>query len=739
MQEPGNIVQHSRLDDAYSGKSYQHLRQETHERTRPYRVASDNRSTFRTDNSAGRGGGNRGEDGRDSKRHPGRMVLVIFVGVALIATVAFFMRRRPRPLAPPAPAAKQASVPAVEAGILPWSLSAPVSREVALPGGNGQILIFGGLTSGGRSAPGVYSLNTETGRLVQKGNLARGLHDAAGVRFGGEYFIFGGGAVSTLDTIEAVDPAKAMNGVFSGTLSRPRSDGAAVVVGRAAYLLGGYSGSPLSSADGAVLATADGSTFSKVAQLPVPVRYPAAVTFGGLIYLFGGIGPAGVPVRTVQVVDPQTGTARKLGKLPLPLEGAVAAAVGGHIYLAGGATTASAAAAAGDRAAADAALADPHRLLSVATVWSYQRAGGRFLIAGRLPLPVANGASVVVGKRVWMIGGEYRGKPVADVQMFTPNPAFGIAGRPGAGSPYYGGKLLVADRGNNRLLLLNDLGRIVWRFPNAQAPPPPTGFFFPDDAFFEQGGRSIIVNQERNDTIVRIAFPSGKLLWSYGHAGHPGSTPGYLHEPDDALLLPGGKVSVADAYNCRILIIDKNGSTAGQIGTTGLCRHDPPKGLGEPNGATPLPNGDFLISEIRGSWVSEYTAAGEPVWEAHLPIAYPSDPQQIGPDRYLVADYTRPGAIIEFNRHGRILYRYQPRSGPGMLDHPSLVELLPSGVFMVNDDYHDRMVAIDPTTGALVWQYGAVGRPGSAPGRLSTPDGFDLLMPGGSTPTHVQG
>lgn len=54
-----------------------------------------------------------------------------------------------------------------------------------------------------------------------------------------------------------------------------------------------------------------------------------------------------------------------------------------------------------------------------------------------------------------------------------------------------------------------------------------------------------------------------------------------------------------------------------------------------------------------------------------------------------------------------------------MLDHPSLTELLPSGVFMVNDDYNHRMAAIDPATGALVWQYGVTGRPGTAPGELN--------------------
>ena len=55
---------------------------------------------------------------------------------------------------------------------------------------------------------------------------------------------------------------------------------------------------------------------------------------------------------------------------------------------------------------------------------------------------------------------------------------------------------------------------------------------------------------------------------------------------------------------------------------------------------------------------------------------------------------------------------------------------------MINDDYANRMVAIDPTTGALVWQYGITDSAGTGPGMLNTPDGFDLLASDGSTPTH---
>jgi outer membrane protein assembly factor BamB len=335
-----------------------------------------------------------------------------------------------------------------------------------------------------------------------------------------------------------------------------------------------------------------------------------------------------------------------------------------------------------------------------------------------------------------VVGGERGGTPVSSVEMFTPNRAFGTAGKAGAGSPYFGGKLLVADRGNNRLLLLDDANQIVWAYPSSTTAPPAGGFYFPDDAFFAKKGTEIVSNQEQNETIVIIGYPSGKILWQYGHPLQAGTAPGFLHEPDDAYLLKNGQIAVADAQGCRVLVINPDKTVAHQIGTNNSCTHKPPNYLGSPNGDTPLANGDLLVSEINGSWVSEYSLTGQLVWSAHVPVGYPSDPQQIGPDLYLLSDYSHPGAIVEFNRQGQVLYRYQVASGPGALAQPSLTELLPSGVFMTNDDYRHRVVAIDPATQALVWQYGTTDKPGTAAGMLNTPDGFDLLMPDGSTPTH---
>jgi hypothetical protein len=73
-----------------------------------------------------------------------------------------------------------------------------------------------------------------------------------------------------------------------------------------------------------------------------------------------------------------------------------------------------------------------------------------------------------------------------------------------------------------------------------------------------------------------------------------------------------------------------------------------------------------------------------------------------------------------------------------MLDHPSLVERLPNGLLCVNDDFRHRVVIVDPATKQIVWQYGRTDVPGTSAGLLNIPDGFDLLAPNNTTPTHPQ-
>jgi outer membrane protein assembly factor BamB len=287
------------------------------------------------------------------------------------------------------------------------------------------------------------------------------------------------------------------------------------------------------------------------------------------------------------------------------------------------------------------------------------------------------------------------------------------------------GYLLIADRGNNRMLLVDSAHHVYWRYPGGGYRAMP--FVFDDDTFFGPRHDRIVSNQEDQDTIQVISFPGKRVLWRYGHVDVKSGAPGYLNTPDDAYLLKNGLVSVADAYNCRVLFISPAHRIVRQYGTTGVCRHDPPADLGSVNGATPLTDGGTLVSEINGSWIDDFGSSGKLRWDVQAPVGYPSDPQLLAPGRILLADYSHPGAAIIMTRAGKVLWRYGPTSGNGELDHPSLAFRIAPGLIAINDDYRDRVVVVSIRTHRIVWQYGHTDRPGSAPGYLRTPDGLDLL------------
>jgi hypothetical protein len=288
------------------------------------------------------------------------------------------------------------------------------------------------------------------------------------------------------------------------------------------------------------------------------------------------------------------------------------------------------------------------------------------------------------------------------------------------------GALLIADRGNDRMLLVDARRRILWRFPTARDLARGVRVVFDDDTFVEPGGKAIVSNEEEQHTILSVNIATHRVTTLYGRPGVRGSGPGLLNTPDDAYVLPDGTLTVADAYNCRVLFIRAH-RIVRQLGTTGVCAHDPPRTFGAVNGDTPLADGGVLVSEIQGSWIDDIGPTGKLRWAVRAPVAYPSDPQPLSGGRILLSDYTSPGAAIIMNRFGAVLWRYGPSSGWAALDHPSLAMMLPNGDIAINDDYKDRVVIVDPRKNRIVWQYGHAYVPGTAANFLKTPDGMDFV------------
>ena len=302
---------------------------------------------------------------------------------------------------------------------------------------------------------------------------------------------------------------------------------------------------------------------------------------------------------------------------------------------------------------------------------------------------------------------------------------------PGTTARFPGG-LMIADRGNGRLLVVTDKGSIAWTFPGPDSLPRGQRFSA-DDAFIAPDGKTIVANDEAHQVIDRIDIATRKVIWQYGHYNRPGGGPGELHTPDDAYPLVNGDVVVADIRNCRILEIAPSKRIVRHWGRAGVCAHHPPSAFDQPNGDTPLPDGGLLITEIVGSRVVRLSPTGRVVFDVHVPVRYPSDAQLAPDGTIVVVDYSSPGAVVRLTSKGRVIWRYAPRAGRAALDHPSLAVPLADGTIALNDDDRARVVVIDPATNRIVWQYGVTDRPGRSPGHLFVPDGIDVL-PAGTIP-----
>jgi hypothetical protein len=285
--------------------------------------------------------------------------------------------------------------------------------------------------------------------------------------------------------------------------------------------------------------------------------------------------------------------------------------------------------------------------------------------------------------------------------------------------------IVIADRRNNRLIEIAPDKRVVWEFPS----PNLKIYRGNDDVFFSPDGRRLMVNEEDNYDIHIVDYATRSLSWTFGVSDTKGSKPGYFNYPDDAHIMADGKIVTADIRNCRLQFIDPDTSTViGQWGKEGVCKHDPPRTFAFPNGSTPLVNGDILVTEITGAWITRITRDGKVVWSVRAPgVRYPSDAFPTRDGQIIVADFTKPGRIVIFDpKTGKATWQYGEGSGERMLDHPSLALELPNGNVVANDDQRHRVIVIDRATKAIVWQYGVTDTPGHAPGYLFFPDGMDV-------------
>jgi DNA-binding beta-propeller fold protein YncE len=276
------------------------------------------------------------------------------------------------------------------------------------------------------------------------------------------------------------------------------------------------------------------------------------------------------------------------------------------------------------------------------------------------------------------------------------------------------GNILVADRNNNRLLAISPQGQIVWQ----------AGLTGPSAAFPSSTGRSVLVTQPGEFVVLALAVSDRKSFYRYGLSRRHGSADNRLGDPETAQELSDGTLVIADKSNCRVIFVKlPSHRPHTKLGRPGSCVHDPPKTLANPDAVFPAIGGGIVVTELDPKWVDVLSTQNAIVASMQVPgLGAPDDANEYAPGKLIATSHAHPGSVEEFDTADKVTWTYDPSSGPGELDRPSLAEVLPNGDVLVCDSGNDRIVVIDPQTKTIVWQYGHTGKPGTKPGYLHTPD-----------------
>ena len=115
-------------------------------------------------------------------------------------------------------------------------------------------------------------------------------------------------------------------------------------------------------------------------------------------------------------------------------------------------------------------------------IWRFRPGRKGVVGAGTLPQATAGAAAATVGKTSYLIGGTGSGgTALADVVELTkqrtrvpePKPDPSTGGTAGSAPTWpFAGQLMIADRGNDRLIVVDAKKKILWRFPSKEHPAP---------------------------------------------------------------------------------------------------------------------------------------------------------------------------------------------------------------------------------------------------------------------------
>ncbi|HEV2954304.1 MAG TPA: hypothetical protein VG015_09445, partial [Candidatus Dormibacteraeota bacterium] len=142
------------------------------------------------------------------------------------------------------------------------------------------------------------------------------------------------------------------------------------------------------------------------------------------------------------------------------------------------------------------------------------------------------------------------------------------------------GNILISDQFNNRVIEIDQHHRIVWQFGDGSSTAGPTSVVGVNDAQ-RVGSLTLVAGTGAPpgsepacatgcaDNRVMLVNEHGHIVWQYGEAGVTGSGPDQLNTPVQNTWLPDSHVLITDQGNARIIEVNMAKEIVWQYGQTG--------------------------------------------------------------------------------------------------------------------------------------------------------------------------
>jgi hypothetical protein len=295
------------------------------------------------------------------------------------------------------------------------------------------------------------------------------------------------------------------------------------------------------------------------------------------------------------------------------------------------------------------------------------------------------------------------------------------------------GNILIADQFNNRVIEINTAGNIIWSFglgPNDFSARSVIGVndaqrVGPFTLMAGTGTPAGVIPQAPAgavDNRVILMDPFGRIVWQYGQFGQTGSGPNRLNTPVQCTWLPDAHILITDQANNRIIEVNLTKKIVWQYPGSNTNAADQ---LNNPNSAELLDNGHILIADENNNRAIEVTRDDKIVrtFTAGGTVKIVAFASRLDNGDTLLTDSGNSRAV-EVDANDNIVWQYVTDTDPFSVAAPlpTRAVRLHNGDTLISDQFNNRVIRVSPA-GQIVASYGL---PLAGGGTIGNNVGYDL-------------